>query len=98
MVTKSYIPKQRAFIYEWIAAVARALKKRLGSGQVHRQHRFADRFPVDIGQEGDGNYIQRTNVIKFYHYLTHKEPSNGVSAAWWRGTTRVAKQGRGRVA
>ena len=33
---------------------------------------FADRFPMDIGQEETMEYVQRTNVIKCYRYLTEK--------------------------
>lgn len=33
---------------------------------------FADRFPVDIGQDEMMEYIQRTNVIKCFNYLAGK--------------------------
>ena len=73
VVTKDYIPKQRAFIYEWIAAVAKGVEKGWDLDECIANISFADRFPMDIGQEETMGYVQRTNVIKCYHYLTHKK-------------------------
>ena len=73
VVTKDYIPKQRAFIYEWIAAVAKGIEKGWDLDECIANISFADRFPMDIGQEETMGYVQRTNVIKCYHYLTHKK-------------------------
>lgn len=70
VVKKDYIDVQLAFIYEWMSAVANGIAKGWDKetciGKIH----FRDRYPVDIGQEEMMDYIQRTNVIKLYDYLT----------------------------
>jgi len=72
VVAKEFIHEQRAFIYEWIAEVAKGIQKDWSLEECIKNISFADRFPVDIGQEEMMAYIQRTNVIKCYNYLTKK--------------------------
>ena len=72
VVTKEFIQGQRAFIYEWIAEVAKGIQKGWSQEECVKNITFADRFPVDIGQEEMMEYIQRTNAIKCYNYLTNK--------------------------
>ena len=69
VVKKDYIAKQRAFIYEWIAAVAQGIEKGWSLDECIANISFADRCPVDIGQDEMMEYIQRTNVVKCYNYL-----------------------------
>ena len=64
------IATQRGFIYEWIAAVSDKVRKGWSLEECIAAISFADRYPVDIGQEEMMEYIQRTNVIKCYNYLT----------------------------
>jgi glyoxylase-like metal-dependent hydrolase (beta-lactamase superfamily II) len=77
VVNKKYIAVQRAFIYEWIAAVANGIGKGWSQDECIKNISFADRYPVDIGQDEMMEYIQRTNVIKCYNYLTNKGDIKG---------------------
>lgn len=70
VVKKDYIAVQRAVIYEWIAAVSEGITKGWSLDECIAGISFADRCPVDIGQEEKMEYIQRTNVVKCYNYLT----------------------------
>lgn len=72
VVKKDYIAKQRAFIYEWIAAVAQGVEQGWSLDTCIERINFAGRCPVDIGQEEMMEYIQRTNVTRCYRYLTEK--------------------------
>ncbi len=72
VVGKSYISVQRAFILEWIAAVKDGVDKGWSLDECHKRISFADRYPVDIGQEEMMDYIQRTNISKCYNYVTRK--------------------------
>ncbi|MEA4807241.1 MBL fold metallo-hydrolase [Acetobacterium wieringae] len=70
VVKKSYIMNQLSFIYEWITTVADGIKKGWTQEECIARISFANRCPVDIGQDEMMEYIQRTNVIKCYNYLT----------------------------
>ncbi len=72
VVGKEYIQVQLAFIYEWLAAVGQAMAEGQTVDDIIKTLSFADRFPVDIGQDEMMEYIQRTNVIKCFNYLTGK--------------------------
>lgn len=69
VVKKDYIAVQRAFIYEWLSAVADGIAKGWSVDECVKRISFADRCPVDIGQDDKMEYIQRTNIVKCYHYL-----------------------------
>ncbi|WP_373483630.1 MBL fold metallo-hydrolase [Acetobacterium sp.] len=70
VVKKSYILKQLSFIYEWLNQVAEGIAKEWTLDECIEKISFADRCPVDIGQDEMMEYIQRTNIIKCYNYLT----------------------------
>ena len=70
IIKTDYIAEQRGFIYEWIAAVSDKVKQGWSQDECVAAISFADRYPVDIGQDEMMEYIQRTNVIKCYNYLT----------------------------
>ncbi|MCD8139807.1 MAG: MBL fold metallo-hydrolase [Planctomycetaceae bacterium] len=72
IVGKAYIQEQLAFIYEWLAAVGRAMAEGKTVEECIASVSFADRFPVDIGQDEMMEYIQRTNVVKCFNYLAGK--------------------------
>ncbi|MCD8349071.1 MAG: MBL fold metallo-hydrolase [Planctomycetaceae bacterium] len=72
IVGKEYIQEQLAFIYEWLAAVGRAMAEGKTVEECIATISFADRFPVDIGQDEMMEYIQRTNVVKCFNYLAGK--------------------------
>ncbi|MDD3170104.1 MAG: hypothetical protein PHC91_11665, partial [Eubacteriales bacterium] len=69
VVGKEFIRTQRAFIYEWIAEVAKGIEKGWSLEECIEKISFEGRFPVDIGQDEMMEYIQRTNVVKCYNYL-----------------------------
>lgn len=71
VVGKEFIREQRALIYEWIAEVAKGIQQGWSLDECIKNISFADRYPVDIGQEEMMDYIQRTNVVKCYNYLTN---------------------------
>lgn len=72
VVGKDYLKVQATFIYEWITAVGLGITKGWTLDECIARINFRDRCPVDIGQEEMMEYIQRTNVIKCYKYLTEK--------------------------
>jgi glyoxylase-like metal-dependent hydrolase (beta-lactamase superfamily II) len=73
VVKKDYIAVQRSVIYEWIAATADGISRGWSEEECVKRISFSDRYPVDIGQEEMMEYIQRTNVVKCYNYLTNAE-------------------------
>lgn len=70
IIKTDYIAEQRGFVYDWIAAVSDGVVKGWSEEECVANISFADRYPVDIGQGEMMEYIQRTNVIKCYKYLT----------------------------
>jgi cyclase len=67
--TKEYIPKQSAFIREWVTAVAVGIAKGWSMEECVKRISFLDRFPVDIGQESAGPMIQQRAVERIYNFL-----------------------------
>ena len=70
VVPKSYLAKQKAFIYEWIEAVATAMASGLSKDECVERISFLDRFPVDIGQAEMGTFVQQSAVKRIYEYLS----------------------------
>ncbi len=69
VTTKAYVDVQRAFLLEWVAAVAAGVAKGWTKEECIARISFADRFPVDIGQEYMMGHIQRENVSALYDKL-----------------------------
>lgn len=69
LVEKSYIDIQRAVIYEWISAVAVGISKGWSLEDCKKNISFADRCPVDIGQEERMEFVQTRNVECVYNML-----------------------------
>jgi len=69
---KGYIPKQSAFIREWLAAVAVGIAKGWGKEECVKRISFLDRFPMDIGQESIGPMVQQLNVERIFDFLQGK--------------------------
>ncbi len=69
---KDYIPKQSAFIREWVTAVAVGMAKGWSLQECLKRISFLDRFPVDIGQEDAGPMIQQKAVERIYNFLSGK--------------------------
>ena len=73
--TKQEIYVQRAFLLEWVTAVAVAVGKGWSRQECLAKISFMDRFPVDIGQEYMGPEVTKNNVIALYDQLTAKMPA-----------------------
>jgi cyclase len=67
---KTGIDRQIVFIYEWISEVGKGIAKGWTLEECVDRISFADRCPVDVGQEEKMAFIQRSNVIKVHQYLT----------------------------
>jgi cyclase len=68
--TKAYLATQRSFMLEWKAAVAVAISKGWSREETVAGVSFAERYPVDIGQEYMMDYIQERNAGALYDKLT----------------------------
>lgn len=69
---KEEIDVQKAFLLEWVTAVAVALSKGWSKEQCIQNISFLDRFPVDIGQEYMGEHVTTNNVSALYDKLVGK--------------------------
>ena len=72
VVDRNYLFQQKAFIHEWLQVVGYAMSKGLTKEECVKKISFADRCPVDIGQEDVMDYIQTYNVMACYDYLSAK--------------------------
>jgi len=69
VTNKAYVDVQRAFLMEWVTAVAVGVAKGWTKEECIARISFADRFPVDVGQEYMMGHIQRENVSALYDKL-----------------------------
>ncbi len=76
VTTLRYLDTQRAMLLEWKTAVAVAVAKGWSREETIERVRFADRYPVDIGQEYMMDYIQTLNAASLYDKLTAVRRSN----------------------
>jgi cyclase len=67
---KSYLARQRAFLLEWKSAVAVAVANGWSREETIERVNFAERYPVDIGQEYMMDYIQERNAGALWDRLT----------------------------
>jgi cyclase len=65
---------QRAFLMEWQTSVAVAIAKGWSKEEATAKISFADRFPVDIGQEYMMEHVTHNNVRALYEKMTAKMP------------------------
>jgi cyclase len=70
LTTVKALDEQRAFLMEWVTAVADAVGKGWSREEAVERVTFENRFPVDIGQEFMMNHIQTLNVRSLYDKLT----------------------------
>jgi cyclase len=70
VTTRQYLAVQRSVLLDWVAAVAGAIAKGWTREETIARISFADRFPVDIGQEYMMDHIQRSNAGALYDKLT----------------------------
>ena len=66
---KSEIDVQKAFLYEWLAAVSVCVAKGMSKKECIQSIDFRDRFSVDIGQEHMLDHVIENNVSALYDKL-----------------------------
>lgn len=69
---KSYLDVQRSNLLDWVAAVASAVAKGWSREETVDRVNFADRYPVDIGQEYMMDHIQTLNAGSLYDKLVSR--------------------------
>ncbi|MBM3694919.1 MAG: MBL fold metallo-hydrolase [Actinobacteria bacterium] len=69
VTTRAYVDVQRAFLLEWVTAVATGIAQGWSKEECLARISFADRYPVDVGQEYMMDHIQRENVAALYDKL-----------------------------
>jgi cyclase len=72
ITTTAYLATQRANLLEWRAAVATAVAKGWSREETIERVSFAERYPVDIGQEYMMEYIQSNNAGALWDQLTQR--------------------------
>ncbi len=66
---RSYIPEMKAFIEEWINAVAAAIRQGMSVEEAQEKISFRDRYPMTSGREAMLDTVQRWNVARLYKVL-----------------------------
>lgn len=69
VIGKAELKEQIAFLHDWLSTVASGIAKGWDKEECVRRISFADRCPVDIGQDDAMDYIQTCNVRVVYDYL-----------------------------
>jgi cyclase len=70
ITTTAYLATQKAVLLDWKAAVAEAVAHGWSREETIARVTFADRYPVDIGQEYMMDYIQRHNAGALWDQLS----------------------------
>ena len=70
ITTTGYLATQKAVLLEWRSAVASAVAKGWSRDETIQRVNFADRYPVDIGQEYMMDYIQNHNAGALWDQLS----------------------------
>lgn len=70
ITTTRYLATQKQVLLEWRAAVAAAVAKGWSRDETIARVNFAERYPVDIGQEYMMDYIQRNNAGALWDQLS----------------------------
>jgi len=66
---KDYIPKQSAYIREWMAAVAVGIANGWSREECTERISFLDRLPMDVGHEELGPQVMKRNVARLFEFL-----------------------------
>lgn len=68
---KSYLDEQGSYILEWKAYVQNALVQGMSKDEaVEKLTAMTDRYPMDVGLEGQAPRVMRMNVCNLYDYIT----------------------------
>jgi cyclase len=76
---KSYLDEQGEYILEWKAYVQHAIDQGITKEEaIDKLTAMAERYPMDVGLEGQAPRVMRMNVANLYDYLTgagmHQKP------------------------
>ena len=72
VTTKAYLATQRSVLLDWVSAVASAVANGWSREETVAQVNFAQRYPVDIGQEYMMDHIQTLNAGSLWDKLSPK--------------------------
>jgi cyclase len=72
VTTLAYLQTQRRVLNEWVDAVADAIARGWSKEETVKRVSFADRYPVDVGQEYMMDYIQSLNAGSLYDKLSSR--------------------------
>jgi glyoxylase-like metal-dependent hydrolase (beta-lactamase superfamily II) len=68
---KSYLDEQGAYILEWKAYVRKAIDQGMPKDEaIEKLTAMTDRYPMDVGLEGQAPRVMKMNVGNIYDYLT----------------------------
>jgi glyoxylase-like metal-dependent hydrolase (beta-lactamase superfamily II) len=68
---KRYLEEQRSFIQEWVDYVRGGIRRGMNKADcVANLTALAERYPMDVGQDGMAPHVMRLNVGNLYDYLT----------------------------
>jgi cyclase len=70
VTTTAYLATQKAVLLEWKSAVAVAVASGWSRAETIKRVNFAERYPVDIGQEYMMDYIQKHNAGALWDTLS----------------------------
>ena len=70
VTTTGYLATQKAVLLEWKSAVAAAVARGWSRDETIQRVNFAERYPVDVGQEYMMEYIQRHNAGALWDQLS----------------------------
>ena len=73
IIGRKELKYQTAFLHDWLSAVAGGIAKGWDKEECVKRISFADRCPVDIGQDDAMDYIQTCNVRVCYDYLINRQ-------------------------
>ena len=73
VIGRKELKYQTAFLHDWLSAVANGISKGWDKEECVKRISFADRCPVDIGQDDAMEYIQTCNVRVTYDYLINNQ-------------------------
>ena len=68
---KGYLSEQGAFIQEWVEYVRSGVNRGMSKAEcVTNLTERADRYPMDVEQDGMAPRVMQLNVANLYDYLT----------------------------
>jgi glyoxylase-like metal-dependent hydrolase (beta-lactamase superfamily II) len=68
---KKYLDEQGSFIQEWVNYVRLGIERGMTKEEsIDNLTAMADRYPMDVGQDGMSPHVMRLNVANLYDYLT----------------------------